>query len=77
MSLMEIKSAVSDLDERERANLAAWLLDSLPSPGIEAGAGDVLEEARKRSKQLESGEVKEMSEEEFWSAVDSDLSECE
>jgi hypothetical protein len=77
MSLMDIKSAASDLDERERASLAAWLLDSLSPPVNGEAMPDVLEEAKGRREQLNSGEVAPLSSEDFWAAVDADAAKCE
>jgi len=72
MSVADIKSAVSALPERDRADLIVWLLDSLPAPvfGDEAEADDGLNEAARRREELDSGRVAPLSEEEFWTGVD-------
>jgi len=71
MSLTDIKSAASDLDERERAALAIWLLQSLPPPCREDESEDIVEEAERRREQLRRGEAKALSSEEFWASIES------
>lgn len=76
MSLMDIKTVASELDEHERAVLAAWLLDSLPAPTSDTAHGDTLQDADKRRAELNSGAAVALSSEEFWQAIDSDESKC-
>ena len=70
MSVAEIQKNVSGLPEKERAKLAAWLLDSLP-PSSEDDAGTAsLEEAVRRREELDSGRVQPVPEKEFWAGID-------
>jgi hypothetical protein len=69
MSVAEIKNAVAELPERERAELAAWLLDSLPSPTFEDVQDDGLQEAARRRADLDSGRVAPLSAQEFWAEM--------
>lgn len=70
MSVAEIKSAVAQLTERDRAELAAWLLDSLPFPDVRENEDNGLAEAARRCAELDSGQVAALGSEEFWSDVD-------
>jgi hypothetical protein len=70
MSVAQIQEAVAGLRAEERAELAAWLLDSLP-PATEDDAGaDSVEEAARRRAELDSGQVVAIPSEEFWSRID-------
>ena len=70
MSVSEIQSAVAEMSERERGTLAAWLLHSLPPHSGEDGGAGSLKEAVRRRDELESGGVKALSSEEFWSSIE-------
>jgi len=61
MKLAEIEQEALALSERERASLAAKLLDTLPAE--ETQVSD--EEVENRERQLESGQVAAISHEEF------------
>ena len=61
MNLAEIEQKALALTERERASLAAKLLDTLPA--MESEVSD--EEVDRRERQLESGQVATISHEEF------------
>lgn len=69
MSVAEIKSAVAELPEQERAELAVWLLDLLPAPAIGDEDDDGLQEAVRRRGELDSGRVESVGAEQFWSDV--------
>jgi putative addiction module component (TIGR02574 family) len=66
MKLAEIEQEALALSDRERASLAARLLDTLPPPGTDVSD----EEVERREKELESGQVTEISHEEFVSRVE-------
>lgn len=68
MSVLEIQNAAANLAEQDRASLAAWLLDSLPSPG-NAEDTEALQEATRRREELDSGTVKPMNSTEFWASL--------
>jgi putative addiction module component (TIGR02574 family) len=70
MSVAGIKNAVAGLPERDRAELAAWLLDSLPAPAFGDENDDGHQEAARRREELDSGHVTPLPAEEFWSDVD-------
>jgi hypothetical protein len=70
MSLTEIQSAVSELSDQERGNLAAWLLDSLPSHSEEDADDAGIEEAARRREELDSGKARPLTSSEFWSSLE-------
>lgn len=70
MSVTEIKSAVATLPEHEQAELAAWLLDLLPAPSCGDEMDEGVQEATRRSEELDSGRVTPVPAEEFWAGVD-------
>lgn len=61
MKLAEIEQEALALTDRERASLAAKLLDTLPPPGTEVSD----EEVERREQDLNSGQVPPISHEEF------------
>ena len=61
MKLAEIEQEALALPDRDRASLAAKLLDTLPPPGT--GISD--DEVERRERELESGQVAAISHEEF------------
>jgi len=61
MKLAEIEHEMLALPERERASLAAKLLESLPPLGTDISD----EEVERRERELESGQVAAISHEEF------------
>ena len=61
MKLAEIEREALALSERERASLAATLLDTLPPPGTDVSD----EEVERREQELESGQVAGILHEEF------------
>jgi hypothetical protein len=72
MSVAEIKRAAADLPANEQAELAAWLLERLPSNSGEDAISDSVAEARVRQKELDSGKSTLVSSEDFWKSVDSE-----
>lgn len=70
MSVADIKNAVAELPEQDRAELAAWLLDSLPTASFGDDNDDGLQEAARRREELDSGRVAPLSAEELWAGVD-------
>ena len=69
MSVIEIRSVISALPEKDRAELAVWLLDSLTDHGDEDAVAESIAEADRRREELESGQSTLLSESEFWSRV--------
>ena len=70
MSVAEIQKSVSGLPEKERAKLAAWLLDSLPPSSEDDGAADSVAEAARRREELDSGRLSPIPAEEFWAGIE-------
>ncbi len=70
MSLLEIKESVAQLEDTEKGNLAAWLLDSLPPHGAEDASADSIAEASRRRDELDSGRVQTIRADEFWAAIE-------
>ena len=58
---MEIEQEALALPDRDRASLAAKLLDTLPPPGTDVSD----EEVEQREREMESGQVNAISHEEF------------
>jgi hypothetical protein len=58
---MEIEQEALALPDRDRATLAAKLLDTLPPPGMDVPD----EEVEQRERELESGQVTAISHQEF------------
>ena len=58
---MEIEQEALALSDRDRATLAAKLLETLPPPGTEVSD----EEVEQREREMESGQVTAISHQEF------------
>ena len=69
MSVADIKNAVAELPEQDRAELAAWLLDSLPAASFGDDNDDGLREAARRREELDSCRVAPLPAAEFWADV--------
>jgi len=61
MKLMEIEQEALALPDRDRASLAAKLLETLPPPGTDVSD----EEVEQREREMESGQVPAISHEEL------------
>jgi len=61
MKLTEIEQEALALPDRDRASLAAKLLDTLPPPGTDVSD----EEVEQREREMESGQVTAISHQEF------------
>lgn len=61
MTLEKIAEEAASLNEKQRAALAASLLDTLPPPGLEIG-DEVVDQ---REEELDSGKVQPISHEEL------------
>lgn len=68
-TLQEIEAAALRLPEKDRLHLADKILGSLPAPLTPAGPDEILAEAIRRDTELESGEVRPLTEEAFWAGV--------
>ena len=69
MSVSEIKRAAAELSLHEKGELATWLLDSLPPSSGEDATEESLAEALRRKRELDSGEAKSLSWDEFWAPL--------
>ena len=65
MKLSEISALAMTLDEGDRADLAALILDSLDGADPNDSDEDSLTEAKRRGEELRSGTVKGIPEKEF------------
>jgi len=65
MKVTEIGEEAMKLDEGDRADLAAMILDSLPGADPNDSNEDSLTEAKRRGDELWSGAVKGMGKDEF------------
>ena len=61
MSFSDVQQEALALSEKERASLAAALLETLPAPGTDISDEEVLQ----READLESGRTQEISHDEF------------
>jgi hypothetical protein len=61
MEFAEIQREALTFSDRDRASLAALLLDTLPPPGVDISD----QEVDRREEDLESGRVRAISHEEF------------
>jgi hypothetical protein len=68
-TLQEIEAAVLLLPDKDRWQLADKILGSLPPPRAAASPEQILAEAIKRDAEIENGEVRLLSEKEFWQGV--------
>ena len=64
--LADIEAAALRLPDKERLHLADKLLGSLPPPPAASEPDEILAEAIRRDAELESGQVKPLSEDAFW-----------
>ena len=67
--LADIEVAALRLPDKERFHLADKLLGSLPPPPDASEPDEILAEALRRDAELESGQVKPLSEDAFWAGV--------
>lgn len=65
LAIEEIERAVLALPARQRAALAEALLGSLPPPAEEWSEADELAEAERRDREIDSGRVQALNEDEF------------
>lgn len=68
-TLQEIEAAVLRLSDKDRLQLADKLLRSLPAPPEAGNPDDILNEAVRRDAEFESGEIRPLSESEFWNGL--------
>jgi len=67
--LAEIEAAALRLPEKERLHLADKLLGSLPPPPAASEPDEILAEALRRDAELDSGQVKPLTEDAFWAGA--------
>jgi Putative addiction module component len=66
----EIERTLLALPIEQRAFLAESLLGSLPATGLELSEAEEIEEAERRDREIETGQVQPLSESEFWRKVE-------
>ena len=71
-AIQEIEKMVLALPLKERVFLAESLLGSLPPLGDEMTEAEEIAEVERREREIESGQVKALSETEFWQRVEAD-----
>ena len=69
-AIKDIKQAVLALPVNQRAQLAESLLESLPPAADDWSEARELAEVERRERQIASGEVRPLSEKEFWKKVE-------
>jgi len=69
-AIEEIEKVVLALSVEQRALLAESLLGSLPPTGPELSEAAEIEEAERRDREIETGQVEPLSEAEFWRKVE-------
>jgi hypothetical protein len=72
-AIEEMEKRVLALPVKQRALLAESLLSSLPPMGEEISEAEELAEAQRREREIESGQVRPLSESEFWKSISSDF----
>ena len=73
VAIKEIEQRLLTLPLKQRVYLAESLLASVPAAGEETTEADDMAEVDRREKQIEAGQIRAMSDEEFWRAVQADL----
>jgi hypothetical protein len=68
-TLQEIEAAVLRLSDKDRLQLADKLLSSLPPPPSPGSPDEILNEAMRRDSEIENGNVRPLTEVEFWNGV--------
>ena len=68
-TLQEIEAAVLRLSDKDRLQLADKLLGSLPPPPAAGTPDEILNETVRRDAELENGNVRPLSETEFWAGT--------
>ncbi|MCU0772141.1 MAG: addiction module protein [Verrucomicrobia bacterium] len=77
MSVADIKHAVAELPERERIQLAEWLLESFGDDAPEDNDAAGIKEAIRRREELDAGRATALQADEFWAQVDRARAQCE
>jgi hypothetical protein len=68
-TIKEVEASVLRLPEKHRRRIADKLLASLPPPPGAWSRDMIVEEARRRDNEIETGQVKPLTEEQFWVGV--------
>jgi len=69
VSITEIQNTISTMSEQQRGTLAAWLMESLPPHDGQDATEEGIEEATRRREELDSGNVRALSSDEFWASI--------
>ena len=69
-AIQELEKTVLALPIKQRVVLTESLLDSLPPAGEEWSEAEELAEVERREREIESGQVKTIPQEEFWRRVE-------
>ena len=69
MTLTLAKETVGSLSPKDQGQLAVWILDQLPSHADEDALDESIRIADERARELDSGEVEDLSHEEFLEGI--------
>ena len=69
MSMADVQNLVSALSERDRVELAAWLLESVAGQADDVVLTETATIARQRQADIDSGEAKVLSDQQFWTRI--------
>lgn len=72
MSVAQICSNLGVLPESDRAEVAAWILQTLPKHDDDDAIAESIAIARQREAELDRGDVKPVGWNEFWQKVRAD-----
>lgn len=73
VAIEEIEQKLLALPLKQRVFLAESLLASVPLSGNEMTEEEELAEVARREREIETGQVQALTDEEFWHEVESDL----
>jgi hypothetical protein len=75
-AIEEIEKRLLALPLRHRVFLAHSLLASVPIADKELTGVEEMAEAERREKQIETGQIRPLEDEEFWKEVEAELKKC-
>ena len=76
VGIEEIEQRLLALPLKQRVFLAESLLASVPLADEEMTQTEEMNEVERREKEIESGRVRSLTDDEFWREVEADLRKC-